>query len=379
MDLRTLSYRPESRWDGPFPVELDGPRTMVLVFGGSEYLDSPAPIAELAAALPESSIMGCSTAGEINGTEVSDGSLAVAVARFSAGTLLLAKTEISAAEQSFASGAALADRLMRPDLKAVFVLSDGLGVNGSELVRGLGKFLPSAVVVTGGLAGDGPRFKRTWVLDGAVPRTGFITALGIYGPKARVAHGSKGGWEIFGPERLVTRSRGNVLYELDGKPALSLYKEYLGERARDLPASALLFPLSVRENADDPKVRVRTVLAVDESENSMTFAGDIPQGWLAQLMRATFGGLIQGASESATMARIDAAGNSLAVAISCVGRRLVLGERIEEETEAGLKSFPAGTRQIGFYSYGELSPVFQAGFCELQNQTMTYTVFSEND
>jgi hypothetical protein len=303
----------------------------------------------------------------------------VAVARFSAGALLLARTEIASADQSFVAGATLADRLSGPDLKAVFVLSDGLGVNGSELVRGLGKFLPPEVVVTGGLAGDGPRFKRTWVLDRGVPRTGFITALGIYGARARVAHGSKGGWEMFGPERVVTRSRGNVLYELDGKPALSLYKEYLGERARDLPASALLFPLSVRENAGDPKVRVRTVLAVDEAENSMTFAGDLPQGWLAQLMRATFEGLIQGASDSAAMARTDVRGNSLAVAISCVGRRLVLGERIEEETEAGLSAFPAGTRQIGFYSYGELSPIFQAGFCELQNQTMTYTVFSEND
>lgn len=377
MELRLASHRPGSPWS-PLPTGLDGPSTLVLAFAGTGYADDPSPLAELAEAFPRSLVMGCSTAGEIFGTEIGDGGVSAAVARFQGCSLSLAGAEISSASRSFATGEDLARRLLRPDLRGVFLLSDGLQVNGSELVRGLNRLLPSTVLVTGGLAGDGPRFRRTWVLDRGRPRSGYAAALGIYGEKARLGHGCKGGWDIFGPERLVTRSQGNVLYELDDKPALALYKEYLGARAADLPASALLFPLSLREDASDAKLRVRTVLAIDEAAGSMTFAGDIPEGWLAQLMRANSDRLITGAAESAAMAPRGAAGDTLAVAISCVGRRLVLGERAEEETEAGLNALPEGARQIGFYSYGEISPALPDASCELHNQTMTYTTFSEH-
>jgi hypothetical protein len=187
-----------------------------------------------------------------------------------------------------------------------------------------------------------------------------------------------GGWDIFGPERRVTRARGNVLYELDGKPALALYKEYLGERSSGLPATALLFPLALRQSSDDPKRLVRTVLSVDEGDQSMTFAGDIPQGGLAQLMKANLDRLIEGAAQAALMARRPwrEGAPRLAVAISCVGRRLILGQRTEEETEAALDALSAETAQVGFYSNGEISP-YVDGHCDLHNQTMTMTTFGE--
>ena len=194
----------------------------------------------------------------------------------------------------------------------------------------------------------------------------------------RVGHGSRGGWDIFGPERTVTRARDNVLYELDGRPALALYKEYLGERAAGLPATALRFPLALRERGGDSKVLVRTVLSVEERDQSMTFAGSVPEGHKAQLMRANFERLIEGASEAALRAKgNDTDAGTLAIAISCVGRRLILGERVEEEIEAVLDELPAGTRQIGFYSYGEIAP-FAAGHSDLHNQTMTLTTISED-
>jgi len=258
------------------------------------------------------------------------------------------------------------------------VLSDGLQVNGSELVRGMNSILPASVTVTGGLAGDGDRFKRTWVIADRRLTPGFVAAVGLYGDAVRVGHGSKGGWDAFGVERRVTRSRGNVLFELDGRPALQLYKEYLGERASGLPAAGLLFPLTLRSAPSDDKRLVRTILAVDEATQSMTFAGDIPEGYYAQLMCANFDRLIQGASEAAlsTGNRVATGPAPLAIAISCVGRRLVLGERAEEETEATLEVLPPGTRQIGFYSYGEISP-YTTGHCDLHNQTMTLTTISE--
>jgi hypothetical protein len=233
-------------------------------------------------------------------------------------------------------------------------------------------------VVTGGLAGDGSSFKRTWVLVDGRPTEHAVVAVGFYGDAVHVHHGSQGGWDIFGPERRVTRSEGSVLYELDGHPALELYKQYLGERADGLPATALLFPLALRATATDAKTLVRTVLAVDEATQSMTFAGDVPQGSLAQLMRANFDRLVEGASEAARSAGGYAATDSLAIAVSCVGRRLVLGERTEEEVEATCSALPSGAKQVGFYSYGEISPYAAGERSDLHNQTMTVTTIWED-
>ena len=182
---------------------------------------------------------------------------------------------------------------------------------------------------------------------------------------------------MFGPERLVTKSEGNVLYELDGQPALRLYKEYLGELASDLPASGLLFPLALRSDGDDKEL-VRTILAVDDERESLTFAGEIPIGHRAKLMQASFERLLDGAEGAAEYALERTSHNArLSIAISCVGRRLVMGERAEDELEATLHVLPPGISQIGFYSYGEISP-FLEGSCDLHNQTMTLTTIGED-
>ncbi|HTF90528.1 MAG TPA: FIST N-terminal domain-containing protein [Planctomycetota bacterium] len=379
MKLETLTYSGASGWSTrPFPA-LDSKATLVIAFGAASFSENPGPLRELRAAYPQSSIVGCSTSGEIFGTALSDDTISVAIARFDTSTLSTASASVATSDDSFAAGRSLAERLVREDLKAILVLSDGLMVNGSELVRGLNSALPESVVVTGGLAGDGDRFKRTWVVGDGEPRSGEISAVGLYGERLHVGHGSKGGWDRFGPERRVTKSKGNVLYELDGKPALELYKQYLGERAKGLPATALLFPLALRADRNDSKLLVRTILGIDEATQSMTFAGDIPEGHLAQLMRANFERLIEGASQAAdhTLGREPALGeDTLSIAISCVGRRLILGERTEEEIEAVLAALPKRTKQIGFYSYGEISP-YATGRCDLHNQTMTLTTISE--
>jgi hypothetical protein len=207
----------------------------------------------------------------------------------------------------------------------------------------------------------------------------MVTAVGLYGDSLRVGHGSKGGWDVFGVERKVTKSAANVLYELDGQPALALYKKYLGDRAAGLPATGLLFPLALRAPADRQKWLVRTILAVNEADQSLTFAGDIPEGYFAQLMSANFDRLVQGAGNAAQSAALTGVGEAdemLCIAVSCVGRRLVLGEHCEEETEATLGMLPPRTRQVGFYSYGEISP-YAKGRCDLHNQTMTLTTIGE--
>lgn len=377
MRLETFSFYAGTGWSVPAFPALDSPQTLVLVFGGPGFVEDASAIAELARAYPRSHVVGCSSSGEIHGPHIADESLSVAVVRFEKGTLRVAEARVVAGECSVAPGEVLAASLAAPDLRSIFVLSDGLSVNGTELLRGIHRTVAPSVVVTGGLAGDGSRFKQTWVLVGGKPSPGWVVGVGLYGDTVGVSHGSRGGWDVFGPERVVTRSAGNVLYELDGEPALALYKKYLGERAAGLPAAALLFPLSLRATAHASDTLVRTILSIDEENQSMTFAGDVPQDSLVQLMRANFDRLVDGASQASRAADRGSCGDTLSIAISCVGRRLVLGERVEEEVEAAFEAVPEGGKLVGFYSYGEISP-YAPGQCGvLHNQTMTLTRFWE--
>lgn len=369
MDTTSFTHRRGRGWSvETFPV-LDSERTLVLVFGAAAYHDEPGPLAELAAAYPRACVTGCSSAGEIHGAEVNDDTLSVVVLRYEHATIRTAAAVV--ADDSAAAGAELARALAAPDLRALLIFSDGLSVNGTSLLHGVHSVVGPEVVVTGGLAGDGTRFARTWVLHGGAPRTGQVVAVGLYGETVGVSHGSRGGWDPFGPERIVTRAEANVLFELDGRPALSLYKTYLGERASGLPSTALLFPLALRVGREGETV-VRTILAVDEAKESMTFAGDVPVDSVVQLMRANVDRLVDGA---ATASREAGAPGSKAVtlAISCVGRRIVLGERTEEEIDGALEAVADGDVLVGFYSYGEISPLGRGCCGVLHNQTMTVT------
>jgi hypothetical protein len=376
MKTATVTFDRVHGWSGPLPA-LDSPSTLVLVFAAADYFDHPAPFAELAAAYPSSVVVGCSGAGGVLGDRVLDDHVVVSVSSFDNTVLRSARALIEDPAGSRAAGAAIAGQLVAPDLAGVLVLSEGLLVNGSELARGLTSSLGTSVVVTGGLAADPGRFERTWVLAEGVPTVGAVSAVGFYGDAVQVGYGFKGGWDIFGPQRRVTRSIGNVVYEFDGEPALDLYERYLGELASELPASGLLFPLAVW--SDDPADQVvRTLLAIDRLERSIVFAGDVEQGSWAQLMQANFDRLVEGAEGAATMATSGGhdGSASLAIAVSCVGRKLVLGERVEDEVEAAHAVLAPGATQIGFYSFGELSPS-GLGRCDLHNQTMTITSISE--
>jgi hypothetical protein len=371
-------------WPEPVPHPLDGPRTLVLAFGPRALLEDPAPLQALAGAFPGSVLMGCSSAGEISAGAVGDNSLSVAVARFERTPLHRASTSLADAADSFAAGGRLARQLPRHDLRAVFLLSCGVGINGAALVRGLVEALPPEVSLSGGFAGDDSRFDRTWVLEDGGAREHRVTAVGLYGEALRVGHGCCGGWSEFGPERTVTRAEDNVLYELDGGPALALYKHYLGELASQLPGSALLFPLALLPTRPGGAALVRTVLAVDEQAQSMTFAGDIPVGAKVRLMRTSVDRLVSSAEDAARQAvgsMAAAAGGPdagvLAVSVSCIGRRLVMGERVEEEVDVVREQLPAGAAHAGFYSYGEVAAAHGSPQAQLHNQTMTLTVFRE--
>ncbi len=346
---------------------------MALVFA-DRLAEAEDALAQLNEALPEATVLGCSTAGQILGDRVDPAPLVAAVTTFEAAEVLSAWVcdEPDSHEMGLELGNTLTAAAGRRRIAGVMVFGCGLHLNGSALVTGLAASLPHGTPLSGGLAGDGPRFEHTWVHCNGRSRDDCAVAFAVVGDYAHFQHGSEGGWDGFGPHRTITSSDGNVLYELDGQPALTLYKQYLGELAHDLPSSALLFPLTIASPQGTNRI-VRTILSVDEQEQSMTFAGDVPTGWTARLMWTTTDGLTHGASQAAEESVQEQAG--LAVAVSCVGRRLVLGARTEEELDSVVDAIGAEVPLIGFYSYGEIAPV--GGECALHNQTMTVTTISE--
>ena len=379
MKVVTTNYKKDVGWSIPLP-DADSPQTLILVFGASSFTNDLEPFLELKNKYPNSVIAGCSTAGEILDDLILDQSLVVSITQFKHTSLRFYATPISDMKESLRTGEDIAGHLSSDDLSAVLVLTDGLLVNGTDFVKGVNSKLQDNIVVTGGLAGDGSDFKHTWVLIDGLPQSGYASGIGFYGDAVCVDHGSQGGWKAFGPDRLVTKSDHNILYELDNEPALALYKGYLGEMAEGLPATGLRYPLCLTDNATGKKL-VRTILAVDEETQSLTFAGDIPPGHSAQLMYATFDNLIDGAEQAASMIEIGATPDQevLAIAISCVGRRMVMEEEPGAELEATLEFLPKKTKQVGFYSYGELSPYVKNGTCDLHNQTMTLTTIYEQE
>lgn len=379
MIVEQRKWTQKSGWNILSEHGLKDSAQVVLLFGETELLKDPKIYEEVHNLYPNAHIVSGSTAGEIIGVEVLDDAIALTAVKFENTLLRFAQASLSSMDESLSVGEKIADSLEKEGLTHVFVLSDGLNVNGTSLVKGLTNKLPKEVAVTGGLTGDQARFKETLVGLDSKPEANKVVAIGFYGSSIKIGYGSMGGWDSFGPERLVTKSKANVLYELDGQSALELYKQYLGDQAKDLPASGLLFPLSLKLEGKNTGL-VRTILSVNEQDGSMTFAGDIPQNSYVQLMKANFERLIDGASGAASMSHeaLGEATPDLAILISCVGRKLVLKQRIEEEVEGVQEKLGKEVAITGFYSYGEICPVTPTEKqCELHNQTMTITTFSE--
>lgn len=354
---------------------------LVLVFGAVERMTEHGLVESLKSAFPAAELAGCTTAGEIGAGGVSDGALVVVALRFSGSRVQLAATDLADMEDSRAAGQRLGLALAAPGLRHVLVLGQGVQINGSALIEGISEPLGTGVLLSGGLAGDGGAFERTWTLSNQGLSQRQIVAIGFSGEELRVGNGSFHGWRPFGPVRKVTRSAGNVLFELDGQPALDIYKRYLGEYAKGLPASGLLFPFEMLGEDRGALGLIRTILGVDESAGSLVLAGNIVEDGYLRLMHASTDSLVDGAMAAAEAAH-DAApgadpGESLVLLVSCVGRKLVMGARADEEVEAVQTVFGPKASIAGFYSNGEISPMRDLLTCHLHNQTMTVTHIAE--
>ena len=352
---------------------------LLLIFGSIEHFSFPGFHESIRSAFPEALLLGCSTAGEITAAGVDDGTSSITAIKFDQTRLSQGNTRLAGMDDSFAAGERLGKQISVAGLKAVLVFGPGVKINGSALVNGITSIIGTSIPITGGLAGDGGAFKETFTIGPDGVANDQIVAIGLSGDGLRFGHGSFGGWEPFGPARKVTRSEGNILHELDGEPALEIYRRYLGEHAKGLPASGLLFPFAMLGEDHSAVGLIRTILGIDEASGSLILAGEIdPDGYL-RLMHASTDKLVNGAESAAEAAAAMAqgAGESVAILVSCVGRKLVMGNRVDEEVEAVGEVFGKAGVLTGFYSYGEISPFAPGASCKLHNQTMTITCLSE--
>ena len=352
---------------------------LVIVFGALAFFETPALSTALKQLAPNAVIAGCSTAGEIAVDRVYDNTCVVTAINFEHTSAKIAATRIDGMADSLGAGERLGKALPAEDLSAVLVFGTGVAINGSALVSGLQSVLAQGVSISGGLAADAGAFKQTWTLGPQGSADDQIVVVGLYGKNIRMSYGSFAGWEPFGPARKVTRCVENVLYELDGERALDIYKRYLGEYAKDLPASGLLFPFEMLNEDQEKSGIFRTILGVNEADGSLALAGDInPNGYL-KLMHSSTEKLIDGAETAARTAfdTGEQSGSALAILVSCVGRKLVMGDRVDEEVEAVADLLGKGTAVTGFYSNGEIAGSSFSGNCHLHNQTMTITWMRE--
>jgi hypothetical protein len=351
---------------------------LVLVFGNRLLLQDEQAFAGIKTEFPYSHFVYGSTGGEIAGTHVMEESFSVIALDFEKSTFAIVTDSIYNHNSNAALlGAALYSQLPRQGLKHIFSLAGGNYINGSALIEGLEKEINAGVALTGGLCGDDERFECSVASYNEVPKEGEAVLIGLYGDDLEITYASFGGWQPFGPERIVTKSEGNILYEIDGKPALELYKKYLGEKANQELISLLSYPLSITPPGKDYSI-TRTILNIETDNNSIILAGNCPEGSKSQLLMASVHGIVDGAREAAEHAMVGRTKKpEAALLISCVGRKALMDQQVEEEIEMVQDVLGSTTAMAGFYSYGEMAPFFNSKSCELHNQTMTLTLISE--
>lgn len=354
---------------------------LILVFGALPFFQTQQLSQALLQVAPHAIISGCSTAGEIAVDRVYDNTCVVTSIKFEKTKVLARTTSLISMDDSNSAGERLAKELPHDDLSGVIVFGVGVNINGSALVSGLQSQLPKHVTISGGLAADAGAFKQTWTLGPAGSKDDQIVVIGLYGSNIKLSYGSFAGWEPFGPARKVTKSSGNILYELDGDRALDIYKLYLGDHADGLPASGLLFPFEMMGKNQEKSGIFRTILGMNEAEGSLTLAGNIDPNGFLKLMHSSTEKLINGAETAAQQVTDSLMKNSnseaLAILVSCVGRKLLMGDRVDEEVEAVAEQLGKNTALTGFYSNGEIAGTEFHGECHLHNQTMTITWMSE--
>ena len=122
---------------------------------------------------------------------------------------------------------------------------------------------------------------------------------------------------------------------------------------------------------------MRTVFNTDEFNQSITLGESTPEGARLQFMRARFDDLLKGVEVAAKNALNDLGQKpEMALMVSCIGRKLLFNQQIDQEIEETHQVLGNQTPIGGFYSYGEICPK-EKDLAALHHQMLTLTLFSE--
>lgn len=352
---------------------------VIFIFISLQFKETEESLHNLKNKYNNSIIIGGTTAGEIIGQTVVDGSMVLSALKFEQTSVKLYSKELPKDKAHYyLVGKEFTHQMDQEELKHIFLLSDVQTLHASSLLKGINSMLKSHVSVTGGLAGRESYIGSNFIIDQGELKTNRVIALAMYGEHLQVNYNAQGGWDSFGIESLVTKSKDNHVLEIDGEPALDFYKAMVDPNIlTDVKKLGFKHPIKVR-NDEHANPVIRALLDIDESEKSLIMAEEIPVGSYVRVMKANVDRLIIGAENAAkTISQEPNQKHELAILISCAGRRKVLAELVSEEIEAVVEQFPSNTKSIGFYSYGEISPFYEIPKTSLHNLTMCVTTFSE--
>lgn len=350
--------------------------SFVLIFASRGQMESATWLPLVQQKYPGINIISCSTSGEVYLSELKEEAVTGMAVAFAKTQTEVYTASLKGKDQSKALGRELASNFSKPGLKHVLVFGDGWLVNGSDMIRGMYEVLTQGVSVSGGLAGDGANFSKTLVgLNSQIDQR-MAVAIGLYGDHIDIGFGSHGGWSELGDSFIVTESAGREVLKLGNERAFDLYEQFLGDDADGLPGTALLYPVAVWLPGAEDYV-VRTVFNIDEVRGSITLGEAVPKGTRLQFMRARFDDLLQGVKKAAEEAKRNLSQTpELALMVSCIGRKLLFNQQIEEEISATHNVLGKDACIGGFYSYGEICPV-NKDLAALHHQMLTLTVFAE--
>ena len=325
-------------------------------------------------------IVGCTTDGEISSMGLTTES--VVLGGVSSCGLQFHVAVIEGLESNSETAGLQLAAALPADTCYIQLFSDGLTGNGCALLRGIADRFGEKVPIAGGTAGDNGKFKQTWQFAGSRVLTDAAVAIGFTG-MLNLGTGIRSGWTPIGLPKKVTRASGNVLYELNGEPALHVFERFLGEHAEKLPAIGVEYPLGLLgkwgDVGEEDYYLLRATMNVDRAAGSISFAGEIPEGAMVSLTCGDTNSILEAAEQAARLASSDLKGHKPAVIFcySCMARKIVLGRLTRQEIDRIRSVIGTTVPIIGFYTYGEYCRIRCDGPSLLHNETVTLSVLGE--
>jgi hypothetical protein len=347
--------------------KLNGTTKILIVFGAMRFnhRELLAGIASVAVDIP---MIGGTTAGEISSAGFSTGSVVIMALSNDDLEFVTGIGHNMSNDERACSVELVNDILGKTGFDpnaSLLVFPNGMGGDGLKVLEGLQLSLGKDFEITGGYLGDDERFENTYqYYNGMVYKDAIVGLMVIKKSGYKTGIGVRSGFTSIGNSFFCTSSEGNIVKEFEHANALELYKDFLGEeRAERLPAVCLEYPFGIIDNnpsdSTESLFQLRCGLSVDHEKGTIALAASIPEGSEVTLTTASRGDIINGAREAAAQAK-KSLGDATPMALimfSCVGRKLVLGRRIQEEVDAVRECIGHDVPIIGFYTYGEIGPI----------------------